>query len=407
MALMREPWNLLDGHLFDLQALTGNLAWPFTILVAWLAGEYVHRWAGLPRISVYAIVGFLFASPQLGILPASSDAVLLLANIAFGLIVFEAGHRLNWHWFRSNPWIGMSSLAESALTFAAVFLLLRWFDLPLTTVCLFAALAMATSPATVVRVINEQRSSGQVTERALHLSVLDCVLAVFVFKVVVGMVVFQSSGSIWQAAYGSLVDLCASFVLGAAFGIAMPALLRAISRTSQDSTLAFAIAVIFVVALTHHLRLSPILATLTFGLVARHRRIVLNPSQRGFGALGDLLCVLLFVYVATTLELQQVVAGIGLGFAIIAARQAAKMAGIVAFAHVSGITWRKGLLIGVAMTPISAFVILVLEQTRSLGINLVDQLAPLAAAALVLEVVGPILTQRAFIWAREVPESEL
>jgi hypothetical protein len=34
---------------------------------------------------------------------------------------------------------------------------------------MLASLSMATSPATVVRVINEQRSSGQVTERVLHL----------------------------------------------------------------------------------------------------------------------------------------------------------------------------------------------------------------------------------------------
>ena len=100
------------------------------------------------------------------------------------------------------------------------------------------------------------------------------------------------------------------------------------------------------------------------------------------------------------------IAGIGLGLAIIAVRQIAKIAGIGLFAHFSGISWRKGLLIGIATTPISAFVILVLEQTRYLGINLIDQLAPLAAAALTLEVFGPILIQRALIWAHEVPETK-
>ena len=39
--------------------------------------------------------------------------------------------------------------------------------------------------------------------------------------------------------------------------------------------------------------------------------------------------------------------------------------------------------------PISVFVILLLEQTRYLGIDLIDQLAPLAAATLLLEVLGP------------------
>jgi Kef-type K+ transport system membrane component KefB len=163
--------------------------------------------------------------------------------------------------------------------------------------------------------------------------------------------------------------------------------------------------VICLVALTHSLKLSPVLAALTFGLVARHRRIALQSSQRGFGALGDLLSVLLFVFIAAALEWRHVVTGVGLGLSIIIVRQLAKIAGVGLFAHISGSTWRKGLLVGMATTPISAFVILVLEQTRHIGINLVDQLAPLAAAALTLEVFGPILVQRALIWAREVPES--
>lgn len=393
--------------MIDLATIAFDLAWPIAMLIAWLAGEYGHRWTGLPRISIYAIVGFALASSQTGLLPQPpTDAILLLANIAFGLILFECGHRINLHWLRVNPWIGVTSLAESALTFGAVYVLVSWFELPSTTAYLLAALAMATSPAAVVRVINEQRSSGQVTERVLHLSALNCVLAVFTFKVIIGLVVFQTSGSLWQATYSSLIVLSASVALGALFGVVMPALLRGIKHISQDSTLAFAIAVIFLVALAHGLKLSPVLAAITFGLVARHRRIVLSPSQRGFGALGDLLTVLLFVFIAATLEWQNVIAGVGLGLAIIGVRLIAKIVGISTFAHVSGISWRKGVLLGVAMTPISAFVILVLEQTRHLGINLVDQLAPLAATALILEILGPILTQRALIWARETPDDK-
>jgi len=51
-------------------------------------------------------------------------------------------------------------------------------------------------------------------------------------------------------------------------------------------------------------------------------------------------------------------------------------------------------------------VILVLEQTRHLGVNLIDQLAPLAAAALLLEVAGPLLTWLALAGAREIPVQE-
>lgn len=390
--------------MIDLTPLLTNMAWPITILIAWLAGEFAHQWVKLPRISAYAVIGFVLAPSQAGLLPQIQPETLLLANIAFGLLLFECGYRINLRWLRANPWFAATSLTEAVLTFAVVYLLVRWFEQPFSTALLLAALSMATSPATIVRVINEQRSSGQVTERVLHLSALNCVLAVFVFKVVVGLVVFQTSGNLWDATYSSLIVLLASLFLGAMSGILIPALLRLSKRTSHDSTLAFTMAVICLVALAHSLKLSPVLAALMFGLIARHRRIFLNSSQRGFGALGDLLSVFLFVFVAASLEWRQAVTGIGLGFAIMVVRQLAKVAGISLFAHISGISWYKGLLTGMAMTPISAFVILVLEQTRYLGINLVDQLAPLAAAALILEVFGPIFIQRALIWAHEVPE---
>jgi Kef-type K+ transport system membrane component KefB len=73
---------------------------------------------------------------------------------------------------------------------------------------------------------------------------------------------------------------------------------------------------------------------------------------------------------------------------------------------VGGITWRKGALIGVAMSPMSVFVILLLEQTKSMGIVLVDELAALAAMTLFMEVIGPIITQRALRWARETAKEE-
>jgi Kef-type K+ transport system membrane component KefB len=393
--------------MIDLTPLLTEMAWPIAILIGWFAGEFAHRWARLPRISAYAVVGFVLAPSQAGLLPTMQPATtLLLANIALGLLLFECGYRINLRWLRSNPWIAATSLAEATLTFTAVYFLATWFGQAHTTALLLAALSMATSPATIVRVITEQRSSGQVTERVLHLSAFNSVLAVFVFKIIVGLVVFKTSGNLWEASYSSLIVLLSSVFLGAMSGVLIPTLLRLTKRASHDSTLVFTIAIIVLVALAHSLKLSPVLAALTFGLVARHRRIVLSSSQSGFGALGDLLSVFLFVFIAATLEWRQVISGIGLGLAIIAVRQIAKIAGVTLFAHFSGISWRKGVLIGIATAPISAFVILVLEQTRYLGINLVDQLAPLAAAALTLELFGPIFIQRALIWAHEVPETK-
>ena len=38
----------------------------------------------------------------------------MLADVAFGLILFELGYRINLRWLRTNPWIGVSGLVEVA-----------------------------------------------------------------------------------------------------------------------------------------------------------------------------------------------------------------------------------------------------------------------------------------------------
>jgi Kef-type K+ transport system membrane component KefB len=391
----------------DLLVISDELAWPCAMLLAWLAGEFVHRWTNLPRISVYGLVGFLLAQAMPDLLvPDGSSQVTLLANIAFGLILFEFGYRINLRWLRVNPWIAVSGLAESALTFGAVFAIAYWQGMPPLTALLLASLAMSTSPAGVLRVINEERSSGQVTERLLHLVAMNCVLALFVFKVVVGFWVFQTSGSLTQAVSRSVIELLASAVLGAVAGMLVPALLRNLGTLARDGTVAFAMVVVLLVSITQAADLSPVLATLTFGLTARHRRVTFTRTQRNFGAIGELLTVLLFVFAVSTLDWQRVVFGASLGFLLLMVRFATKTIAVALLSHVAGISWRKGALIGVALSPMSVFAILLLEQTRYMGIVLVDELAALAAMTLFMEVLGPIITQRALIRARETAKEE-
>lgn len=391
--------------MLELMPFASDLAWPLALAIAWIAGEFGHRWTGLPRISIYGLIGFLLANIQAGLLP-SSDNIVLLANIAFGLILFELGYRINLRWLRTNPWLGVTSLIEALATFAAVFYVAQAFDMPFVPSLLLSSLAMATSPAAVLRIVNEQHSSGQVTERILHLSAFNCVLAVFTFKAVVGLWVFQSTGDILHALWNSLIVLMVSAALGALFGVALPSLLTKFNNGARDATVAFAIAIIILVALTHALKFSPVPAALAFGLMARHRRIALSQAERNFGALGNLLTVLLFVFMASTLEWSMVIAGAGLALVLFMVRFVVKTLSVAIFAHASGISWRKGLLTGMALTPLSAFVILLLEQTRHLGIGLIDELTALAAITLLLEVIGPIITQWALVLAKEVPDTK-
>ena len=389
----------------ELLSVLMSLAWPLAIAIAWLAGEFGQRWTGLPRISFYGVVGFALGSAQIGFLPAPDMGPLsLLANIAFGLVLFELGNRINLRWLVTNPWIGVAGLVEAGLTFGTVYLVAIAFGTSQLTALLMAALSMATSPATVVRVINEQRSSGQMTERVLHLSALNCVLAVFAFNAIIGIWLFRTYDAVGEALWQSLVMLAGSLLAGAIFGVAVPALLRAIGNAQQDATVAFALAVILLVALCDAAGLTPVAAALAFGLTVRYRRIAYTQTQRNFGALGEVLTVLLFVYAASTLDWRLVAAGGMLAVAVVLVRLLAKVAGVTAFAHLSGVTWRKGALTGLGLAPLAVFVILLLEHARYAGLRVVEELHAMAAVTMLLEVFGPIIIQRALVWAREAPE---
>ena len=387
--------------MLDYSDLGLQLAWPLAMTLAWMAGELIYRWTALPRIAVYGLAGFVFGNLAAGYLPPSeAKNFMLLANLGFGLILFELGYRINLRWLRNNPWIVATSLLEAACTFAAVYLVAHLCGMDRLPAALTASLAMSSSPAGLLRVLNEQGAAGQVTERAMHLTALNCVMAVFTFNIVVGIGVFQTSGDIAHAAGASLLVLAASAGLGALFGALVPLWLRMIDA-SRDGTLAFALAVVLLVAITSVLPLSPVLAALTFGLVARHRRISLSPAQRNFGVLGDLLTVLMFFFVATKVQVEHVSGGLALGLLLVLVRAVVKVAVCTLFARVSGISARKGALSGLALTPMAVFAIILMEQTRWIGVDLFDSLAPLAAVMLLLDVAGPILTQRAVVWANE------
>ncbi|WP_101048555.1 cation:proton antiporter [Macromonas nakdongensis] len=376
--------------------------WPVLLLLAWAVGEGLHaRWR-VPRVSSYVAVGLLAGYLAQPALHHGMPGLFFLANTALALVLFELGYRIHLRWFWHNPWVLALGLVESALTFGAVYWASGGFGLSTEVRLITAALAMSASPAGIVRVANELRGAGQVTERVMHLCAINCLLAVLVLKLVVGHWHLSTSGDLAAAALGSVYALLMSVALGAALGVVVPWLWRARPVPEASVTAVFALAVLLLVTVSQALMLSPLLAALSFGVVARERRVHLTPAQRGFGSAGDVLGLFLFVYVASLIDWAAVPATLGLAVVLLAVRVASKVLCNVAVARVSGITWRKGALTGLALTPMSAFAILLLEQSQRLGFGPATAvLSALAAMMLLQELLGPWVTQRSLMAARE------
>ena len=393
---------LSDDMVTDFSFLMQSMAWPLVLLVAWYAGERLHERFNLPRVSSYVAVGLAFSLVDLPGLTAAVPGLPFLANVALSLILFELGYRIHLRWFRHNPWMLALGLFESVLTFAAVYVVCGFFAMATDTRLIVASLCVSASPAGIVRVANEMRSAGQVTERVLHLCAINCLLAVLALKLVVGYWHLATSGDLVMAVFGSVHVLLTSVAVGALLGVGVPALLRSQRIQERDVTMVFALAVLLLTTMSYGLKLSPLLAALTFGIVARERRVHLTNAQRGFGTAGDLLTLFLFVYIAALLDWSELHMGVLLGLALIATRMLTKILCNVAAARLSGSTERKGLLTGLALTPMSAFAILLLEQSRLYGFEPARQvLTALAFMMLLQELLGPLVTQRALQAARE------
>lgn len=169
------------------------------LLIAWLAGELAHRGLGVPRVCAYSLAGIVSGALNTVQADAQTTAALsFLANFALGLFLFELGHRINLRWLVNNPWLLVSGIAESLLTFFVVRGIALAMGQPDDIAMVLGALSVATSPAALVRVVNDLRCSGQVTERALHLCAINCLLSVLLMK---GAIV---TGNCWRRAVWSM-----------------------------------------------------------------------------------------------------------------------------------------------------------------------------------------------------------
>ena len=386
----------------DFAFLLQSIAWPLVLMLAWFLAElFFERWH-IPRVTSYVAVGLIGGLINLPGLTTDVPGLPFLANVALSLVLFELGYRINLRWFRHNPWMLALGVVESFVTFGLIYWVGGYFDLPVDHRLIIAALSISASPAGVVRVANELRSAGQVTERVLHLCAINCILSVVALKLVVGYWTLSTSGDLVMAAFGSMYVVTTSVAVGALLGVAVPWLLRQRNTHERGVTVVFALAVLLLTTAAYGLKLSPLLAALSFGIVARERRVHLTNAQRDFGTAGDLLSVFLFVYIASLLNWADVGAGLLMGLLLIAVRTASKVGCNLVAARLSGITERKGVLTGLALTPMSAFAMLLLEQTRLYGFApAVAVLSAMAGMMLVQELLGPVVTQRALMTAQE------
>jgi Kef-type K+ transport system membrane component KefB len=378
------------------------------LLAGLIGGELARRYARLPRVVGYVVVGLGLGASGLNLVDRGMvQEAWIFVDMALGLILFELGRRLDLGWFRRDPWLAATGVLESALSFALVMAALVWFDVRPIHAAVAASIAIATSPAVVMVVAQELRAEGQVTERALSLVAINSVIA-FVTSTMLLAVIHHEYQAGWQTAVlHPLYLLAGSLVLGYGASLAAVGLARGFVRSDRWHFVLMLALVVVTVGIARMLELSVVLALLVFGVLSRSldQRHELMPFE--MGRVGAMFVVVLFVLSGATLRVQDLLAGGGIALVLILARFVGKSVGVLALTWLSGVRRGAAGLLCLTLTPMSGLAVSMVQGTANLYPEFGASLgATVLSAVLILELIGPVAVQFALKRAGETPVEE-
>jgi len=390
------PATLIDR--FNLPPATLALTWALLLALAALAGHLVRRNSRLPKIVGYAGVGAV--AGWLGLANATwplEGGGLFLLEMGLAVVLFEAGARLSLRWLRHNPMVLAQSAAESLLTFAAAFASLHALGLDAPVVRALSLIAVAASPAVLMRVTLDLRASGPVTDRALALATLNTLYALTIGTAMLSSI-DRGGGTLLASVASSAAVLVISLLCGAVLAGVLTAALRVLHPSSQDTAIVLLALLAAGCGVTTPLGGSAPLAALLGGLLLKlwHPRPWVWPRQLGTAA--SMLNILMFVLVsAAAAQAGWSAAAIGAAAALVTARLAAKALGILAGSAGSGMALKKSFWTGIAMMPMSAVALLLTSQFVTASHTIGGQVAAIALPMiLVSELLGAVLLTIAF-----------
>ncbi|HEU4458387.1 MAG TPA: cation:proton antiporter [Methylibium sp.] len=335
------------------------------VIVAVVVGEAVRRFTRLPRACGHMLVGVAASPLFLRLLERTDlDPWKPLLDLAVGVLVFELGTRIRPRWLLDNPLLALQCVAEGLLAGVAVTGVLIMLGVPALSAAFAGAVAMATSPVIVMAAVHDAEPRGQVTERLLMMTAVSGVLAVLALKTwrVIALADAPIATEWVSALVNGVVVLSGSFLLGAAIGLLLTWLSKPMRRTSASAVLQIGLLVLGAF-LAAQWALSPLLALLVAGVLARDRMGHSLTVEPHLGTAGAALTVLLFVSIGLLSTVENVTTLWIWVLAIVLARAAGKLVAVVTLARPSGLGTRQSLALALALQPMASSTLLLSATT--------------------------------------------
>jgi NhaP-type Na+/H+ or K+/H+ antiporter len=374
------------------------------LLLAGMAGGRIAATTRvLPTITGYIATGFVLGPGVLNWL--NSDALgqaRIFADISLGLIVFDLGRRLDLDWAKHDRWLLPSGLAESLLSFAAMFALLRAVGIDTLEAAVAATIGVATAPAVVLLVVSELKAEGPVTRRTLWHVALNNIVAMLGIALLLPFIEARAAAAPWNPIARSLWIVAGSFLLGY---IAFRVMLLLARLTGKAPAPQFALAVgmiVLTVGAAQVAKLSVLLALLVLGVCARNLDREYRLIDVRFGHIAQLFFIVLFVLTGATLRPDQFGEIAWIGFALVFARSLGKAVALYLFAWPSRLAPHQASTLTLTLTPLAGLALGMTQPIYDIAPEFGARLAAIVASGIaIMQVLGPIATRWALIRAGE------
>lgn len=369
------------------------------LLLLSIATDMLGRRTFLPRVSLLVVIGVLFGSDVLNLIPpVLTDRFEIIANIALTMVGFLLGGKLTRKSLgqsgRESVWISLSAALVTTVTVA---LGLAVFGTPADIAILLGCIASATAPAATVDIVMESGTSKRSFSRLLLMVVaLDDAWGLILFSI--GLAIVSTINGVDGA--GSPVLAASKEIGGAAllgFLIGLPAAYLTGRVRPRQPMVAEALGLVFVCGgLALWLDVSFLIASMAMGAtIANLGKHHAYPFHAIEGIEWPFM-VVFFVLAGASLELDTL-KDIGLiGFIYIIFRVIGKLVGAWLGGRISDANPVTRRWMGLALLPQAGVAIgMALVATNTFPAHGRVFLTVVISATIIFEIAGPALARLA------------
>lgn len=390
---------MIDGlpALFSTSVDVALIALVALIGVAAAVAEAWHRLTGGPRVVGYAATGLVFGAFGLSEVPSTLPLpawMRLLFDLALGVMLFELGGRVRLGWFRHNPWILVQSLAAGGAAGCAVYWALTTYGgMDGSSAMACALLAVAGSPAVLLRVVGDSSASGQVTERAVVLTAIGTLAAIVGARLFTGALLYSQQQTDLTVLASTLYLLGGSVLMAALLALVSTRLGHRMDGSQENAALLQLSVLALAVLGARALGLSSLLVPLLAGLMIKQ----LSPRPwawpRQFGTAAGVVVVLMFVLTAAAWNAALIAAAVVPALVLLASRWVAGSVVLLAFSWPSSATGKQALATAFCMVPMCGTALVIASDIVELVPHplLPDFVPTVVATAALAELLGALL----------------